>query len=112
MSHLVHAEPPNGRPANRAVTDTDKPLRRRVAMAYRTAREAGHSHHHALDAAEVVYFRAHPEELADRLEASARVDAIIASAINFDPRWFWKNVHALIESGQLSSRPDARSSDT
>jgi hypothetical protein len=98
MSHLVHAEPPNGRPAARAVTDTDKPLRRRVAMAYRAARDVGHSHHHALDAAEVVYFRAHPGELADKPEASARVDAIIASATNFDPRWFWKNVRALIDA--------------
>jgi hypothetical protein len=39
-------------------------------MAYRTVREAGGSHHDALDAAEAVYFQARPEALADNLEAS------------------------------------------
>jgi hypothetical protein len=43
------------------VTDAEKPLRRKVAMAYRSAREAGLSHHHALDAAEAAYFQARPE---------------------------------------------------
>ena len=61
-------------------------------MAYRTGREAGRSHHDALDAAEAVYFQAHPEALADRLAASARINEMIASAINVDPEWFWKNV--------------------
>jgi hypothetical protein len=37
------------------VTDAEKPLRREVAMAYRTAREAGRSHEGALDAADAVY---------------------------------------------------------
>src|SRR6266404_2388668 len=81
------------------VTDAEKPLRRHVAMAYRTAREAMLSHEDAIDAAEAVYFEAHPEAMADRLAASARVNELIASAINADPKWFWKNVRALIESG-------------
>jgi hypothetical protein len=76
------------------VADADKPRRRQVAMAYRTAREVGLSHHDALDAAEAAYFQAHPEALANRLEASAHVNSMIASAINVDPRWFWKNVRA------------------
>jgi hypothetical protein len=74
------------------VADADKPLRREVAMAYRTAREAGHSHHDALTAAKAVYFRAHPEAIADQLEASARMNEMIASAIQADARWFWKNM--------------------
>jgi len=80
------------RPAT--VADAEKPLRRAVAMAYRTAREAERSHHNALDAAEAVYCQTHPEALADRLAASARVNELIASAIQADPKWFWKNVRA------------------
>jgi hypothetical protein len=76
------------------VTEAEKPLRRRVAMAYRTAREAMLSHEAAGDAAEAVYFKAHPEAMADRLAASARVNELIASAIQTDPKWFWKNVRA------------------
>jgi hypothetical protein len=72
------------------VTDAEKPLRRQVAMAYRTVREAGRSHHDALDAAEAVYFKAHPEAMADRLAASARVNELITSAINVNPLWFWQ----------------------
>jgi hypothetical protein len=74
-------------------------LRREVAMAYRTACEAGRSHHEALDAASAVYSHAHSETLGDPLAASARVDEMIASTIRVDPQWFWKNVHALIELG-------------
>ncbi len=74
------------------VTDAEKPLRRQVAMAYRTAREAGLSHHDALDAAEAAHFQAHPEAAADRLAASARINEVIASAIQVDPQWFWRNV--------------------
>jgi hypothetical protein len=74
------------------VTDAEKPLRCKVAMAYHSAREAGVSHHDALDAAEAVYFQAHPDALAARLEASAHINEMIASAINVDPKWFWKNV--------------------
>jgi hypothetical protein len=75
-----------------SVGEADKPLRRQVAMAYRTAREAGHSHHDALAAAKAVYFQARPEATADRLEASARINEMIASAIQADARWFWKNL--------------------
>jgi carboxymethylenebutenolidase len=52
------------------------------------------SHHVALDAADAVYFAAHPEAVADRLAASARVNEMIASAIQIDPQRFWKNVPA------------------
>jgi len=45
-----------GRPTTPTVSDADKPLRRQVAMAYRTALEAGRSHHKALDAAKAVYY--------------------------------------------------------
>jgi hypothetical protein len=36
------------------VTDAERPLRRGVAMAYRTAREARRSHDEALNAAEAI----------------------------------------------------------
>jgi hypothetical protein len=64
-------------------------------MAYRTAREAGLSHHAALAAAQAVYFRAHPQARADRLQASAHVNEMIASAIEIDAQRFWKNVRNL-----------------
>lgn len=80
------------------VTDAEKPLRRQVAMAYRTAREAMLSHEDAIDSAEAVYFKAHPEVVADRLTASARVNEMIASAIQVDPKWFWKNVRVRLEA--------------
>jgi hypothetical protein len=54
--------------------------------------QLGRSHHDALDAAEAVYFQAHPEVPDNRLAASARINEMIASAINVDPKWFWKNV--------------------
>jgi hypothetical protein len=56
------------------------------------------SHEAAIDAAEAVYFKAHPEAAADRLAASARVNELIASAIQVDPKWFWKNVRATIDA--------------
>jgi hypothetical protein len=76
------------------VTDAEKPTRRQVAMAYRSAREAMLSHEDAIDAAEAVYLEAHPEALANRLAASARVNEMIASAIQVAPVWFWKNLRA------------------
>jgi hypothetical protein len=84
---LARLQPPT-------VTDAEKPLRRAVAIAHRTGRKAGRSHHDALDAAEAAYFQAHPEAVEDRLTASARINELIASAINVDPRWFWQNVTA------------------
>ena len=77
------------------VTGVDKPLRRTVAMAYRTAREAGLSHHDALAPATAIYCEAHPETSADVLAASARINETIASAISVGHTWFWKNVRAL-----------------
>src|SRR5258708_39688745 len=74
------------------VSAADKPLRQQVAMAYRTAREAGVSHHHALDAAEAAYFQAHPETLADRLAASAPPNAMISSARPMHPKWCLESV--------------------
>jgi len=76
------------------VTKDEKPLRRDVAMAYRAAREAGRTHEESFDAAEAVYFQARPGAVGDRLAASARINELIASAIQADPGWFWKNVRA------------------
>jgi hypothetical protein len=90
----------SGRPLSPPiVADAEKPLRRQVAMAYRTAREAMLSHEAAIDA---VYFEAHPQAMADSLAASARVNELIASAHQADPKWFWKNVRALIERKHLA----------
>jgi hypothetical protein len=60
------------------------------------------SHEAAIDAAEAVYFKAHPEATTDRLAASARINELIASALQADPKWFWKNVRALIERKHLA----------
>ncbi len=74
-------------------------------MAYRDTREARLSHHGALAAAEAVYFQAHPQVMADRLEASTRVNEMIASAIQIDAQWFWKNVRDL-GMGQAADAKD------
>jgi hypothetical protein len=74
------------------VTDAEKPLRRVVAVAYRSARQAGRSHHAALDEAEAAYLAAHPDAGGDPGEMSARVNEMIASAINGNPKWFWQGV--------------------
>jgi hypothetical protein len=42
------------------ISAKDKPLRRKVALAYRTAREAGKSHDRAFHAAMTVYLEARP----------------------------------------------------
>jgi hypothetical protein len=42
------------------VDEPDKPLRREVAMAYRSAREAGQGHDSAYEAAMAVYCAARP----------------------------------------------------
>jgi hypothetical protein len=49
------------------VTEAERPLRRAVAMAYRSAREGGGSHHAAIAAAQEVYCTARPEARADPL---------------------------------------------
>jgi len=73
------------------VTEAEKPLRRKVAMAYRTAREAERSHHETLDAATAIYAHACPEAMGDPLAASARINEMIASAINAEPQWSLSN---------------------
>ena len=60
------------------VTETEKPLRRKVAMAYRAACEAGMTDFPAREAAMAVYFEERPEARADTLAASARVAEMIA----------------------------------
>jgi hypothetical protein len=72
------------------VDESDKPLRREVAMAHRSAREAGHGDDVARQAAIAVFRRARPE--VPQLEASERVAAMIASAVLVDPAWFRKKV--------------------
>jgi hypothetical protein len=52
----------------------DRPLRRKAAMAYRAAREAGKSHDRAFQAAMTVYIEARPKENADQVAASEKVD--------------------------------------
>jgi hypothetical protein len=66
------------------VGEADKPPSRQVVMAYRTVRECGRSHHDALAAAKVTYSEARPKAIIDRLETSARVNEMIASAIQVD----------------------------
>jgi len=72
------------------VDDSDKPLRREMAMAYRRAREAGEGDLMAREAAMAVYRRARPGE--PQLAASEWVAEMIASAVLVDPAWFWKNL--------------------
>src|SRR5258708_2570581 len=97
MDDLARLRPPT-------ITEAEKPLRRAAAMAYRIVREAGRCHHAAVDAAEAVYFEAHPEAMADRLAASARINELIASATQADPKWFWKNVRSLMEAREFLLR--------
>jgi hypothetical protein len=79
-----------GDPEPPHVSEADKPLRRVVALAYRSARQAGKSHRDAYDEAMAVYAATRPGEA--HLAAASRVAEMIASAINIDPAWFWKNV--------------------
>jgi hypothetical protein len=51
------------------------------------ARELGRSHHAAIAMAEAAYTAARPEARADPGAASARINEMIASAINTDPMW-------------------------
>ena len=87
MTDRQHAPDDLARLSPPTVSEAEKPLRRQVAMAYRTAREAMLSHLGALNAAEAIYFNAHPEAAADSLAASARINEMIASAIQADPQW-------------------------
>jgi len=56
----------------------------------------GRSHHAAVAMAEAAYTAARPEAHADPGAASARINEMIASAINTDPTWFWKNIRSEI----------------
>jgi hypothetical protein len=76
------------------VPEADKPLRRKVALAYREARQAGKSHDRSMEAAIRAYLDARPEEAADPAAASGKVAQMIASAVNIDPEWFWHGVPA------------------
>jgi hypothetical protein len=70
----------------------DHPIRRKVALAYRTTREAGGSHDDAMGHAMMAYFDERPDEYSNPTAASDRVAAMISSAINADPEWFWRGV--------------------
>lgn len=74
------------------ITEAERPLRRTVALAYRSARQAGRSHHAALEEAETAYLAARHEAAGDPGEMSTRVNEMIASAINVDLKWFWQGV--------------------
>jgi hypothetical protein len=70
----------------------DRLLKREVAMAYRSAREAGKSHVRAFHVAMTVYLEARPEETPDQAAASHKVAVMISSAVSVDPEWFWRSV--------------------
>jgi hypothetical protein len=79
------------------ISAKDKPLQRKVGLAYRTAREAGKSHDTAFHAAVTVYLEARPEEKTDQRATSERatsekVAAMISSAVSVDPERFWQSV--------------------
>ena len=70
----------------------DSSLRRRVALAYRTTREAGGSHDDAMGHAMMAYFDERPDEYSNPTAASDRVAVMISSAVSADPEWFWQSV--------------------
>jgi hypothetical protein len=57
------------------ISAKDKRLRRKVALAYGTAREAGKSHDRAFQAAMTVYLDARPKEKTNHAAASRKVSA-------------------------------------
>jgi hypothetical protein len=71
------------------IAPADRPLRRKVALAYRTARSEGKSHDRSFQTAMAVYLAECP---GPPLETSERVATMIASAVSVDPEWFWKNL--------------------
>jgi hypothetical protein len=74
------------------VPESEYPVRRLVALAYRAQRQAGRPHRVAIDAAEAAYLAVHPEGATDRLAMSGHVMQMIASAVHVDPAWFWRGV--------------------
>jgi hypothetical protein len=63
-----------------------------VALAYRSTREAGGSHRHAMGFAMMAYYEERPDEYNNPTAASDRVAAMISSAVSVDPEWFWQSV--------------------
>jgi hypothetical protein len=80
------------RAATPCVSLNDHPIRRKVALAYRSTREAGRSHDDAMGFAMMAYYEERPEARADRVAASHQVAVFISSAVSVDPEWFWQNV--------------------
>ena len=74
------------------ISPEDRPLRRKVALAYRSTREAGRSHHDAMAVAMTAYFEERPDEYSNPTAASDRVAVMISSAVSVDPEWFWQSV--------------------
>ena len=74
------------------ISPEDRLLRRKVALAYRSTREPGRSHHDAMAFAMTAYFDERPDEYSNPTAASERVAAMICSAISLDPEWFWQSV--------------------
>src|SRR5262249_24080116 len=73
------------------VSPNQHPIRRKVALAYRSTREAGGSHRDALAFAMTAYFDERPDEYSNPTAASDRVAAMISSAVSVDPEWFWQD---------------------
>ena len=79
------------RTATPHVLPNDHPIRRKVALAYRSTREAGGSHNDAMGFAMTAYYEERPEARADQVAASHQVAIFISSAISSDSDWLWKN---------------------
>ena len=81
------------------ISAEDSSLRRRVALAYRSTREAGGSHDDAMGFAMVAYYEERPEAYADRVAASHQVAVFISSAINAGPASFCATLERAITDG-------------
>jgi hypothetical protein len=91
----------HGVPSPAYVPPDRRELRRKVALAYRDGMTTGMSHHSSWERAFSVYADAEPEKAADRIAASYEVNIMIASAINADPKWFWRPVRERMERGEI-----------
>jgi hypothetical protein len=91
----------DGVPSPAYVPPEQHELRRKIALAYRDGMTAGLSHHSAWERAWAVYAAAEPERAKDRIPASLEVNLMIASAINVDPKWFWRPVRERLERGEI-----------
>lgn len=80
-----------------AIPEQKRSILREVALAYRRAYREGKAvglsppeyQRRAVDAALAAYLRLDPDAPADRLEASAMANLMIANAIRAGIRWFW-----------------------